>query len=389
MSKILKYTALDSFTTTRFLVGGSSTSGLLRIGELDSNPSTHTWKTPLLEIESGSSVNFKVATLDETHFVVAYSDGVTGYGTVRAGHWDEASSIDWDTPETLFQHTPSLMSENTLDLIKLSSVCFAIVYIAEDDNHKIKIRIGQISSNTVVWLTTSEFIVDTNCSWVSLKLVTGFRFLVSYETSDVIYVRLYNWLGGNNLVALSDPTLVNSGTASHIYLLVMSDSRFLVFWASSSQGLMRVGSIDGSNIGWVTATQEFLDSQCEYLSAVRLTDLYFAVSCRDVIDNGYGKVRAGYWNGASIVWLGTIITFRHTSIKYLSMLALGEHLFLILYCDEGFSQCGVLTKCRLGSLISTTTTTASTTTTTTTTTVTTTTLTTTTSGTTESTTTGP
>jgi hypothetical protein len=350
MPKILKYTTIDSFNETLFIIGGANETGLIRIGEMSSNNASHTWKTPLIEIDSGKSINFQISALDQTHFALAYSDGTTGYGTVRIGHWNQVNSIVWDTPKTLFQHNPVLMPENSLHVIRLSSIQFALAYLATDDSDKIKLRIGQFSDDSITWLTTSEFVVDgDSCSLISICYVSGFNFLVNYEKNNSIYVRLYSWLGGNNLTALTDPVLVTSDEPTSINCTMLSSTRFLLFWSTDSGGLVRVGNINGSTITWETSSEEFYSTGCDYITATRLTDSYFTVACRSQT-NGYGKVRAGFWDGSTIVWIGEIVTFRRKPIRYLSSTALGSHVFLMLYADEGFSNCGVMTKGRLGSL---------------------------------------
>ncbi len=290
------YVSVSSFNSTHFVVAYedwySSRRGAARVGHFAG--SSITWDTSESLFSFGEAQMISVSSLNQTHFVIAYRDhSNSDYGKTRIGHFN-GSSITWDTSEVEFN--PGYT--NDLSVSSLNQTHFIVVYSDGSNSNYGTARVGHFNGSSIIWDISETVLTPGSSNYISVSSLDSTHFVTiynDYSNSNYGTARVGHFTGSSITWDTSE-SVFNPGNTRYISVSSFNSTHFVTAYddySNSEYGTARVGHFTGSSITWDTSESVFNPGNTPDLSVSSLDSTHFVVAYRDDSNSYYGTARVG------------------------------------------------------------------------------------------------
>jgi len=275
---------------------------------------------------SADTDDFFVATLDSTHFVVAYRDtGGDANSHAKIGTVS-GSTISYGNEYTF----NSACISNTV-VAALNSTHFVVGYKYCTGYEYGHTKIGSVSGTTITY--GSEYTFNSaNTNEISVATLDSTHFVVGY--TDQAYFNGHAKVGTVSGTAISygAEATFNSASTGDIFVAVLNSTHFVVAYRDSggdTYGHAKIGTVSGTTITY-GSEYTFNSADTDYNSLATLDSTHFVVGYKDDGGDNYGHAKIGAVTGSTISY-GDEATFNSADTYGLSVSALESTLFIVGY----------------------------------------------------------
>jgi len=277
-----------------------------------------------------------VAVLDETHFVLCYSDDDDGnrgkaavgevagstitFGSVREFHPDivdatACAALDSATVLVAWRASPT-GGKAKVGVVTGTSISFGAE--AEFDSTAITevkaaaagpsqallcyknasgglAQVATVVGMDITFGAAAPFLAGGNATYISCRMVGSLSFAVSYSEGGLAGAVRIGTVAGTDITFGSAATF--AATVSHTSVAPLSPTTLAVCYADggdSGHGTARLGFISGDAVEFAPGEMEFLSAgAATYVDAVPVDSTRFAVAYTDGADSSHGTMRVG------------------------------------------------------------------------------------------------
>jgi len=277
-----------------------------------------------------------VAALDETHFVLCYSDDDDGnrgkaavgevagstitFGSVREFHPDivdatACAALDSATVLVAWRASPT-GGKAKVGVVTGTSISFgaeaefdptAIVEVeaaAAGPSQALLCyknasgglaQIATVAGMDITFGAATPFLAGGNAAYISCRMVGSLSFAVSYSEGGLAGAVRIGAIAGTDITF--GPAASFAATVSHTAVAPLSPTTLAVCYADgadSGHGTARLGFISGDAVEFAPGEMEFLSAgAASYIDAVPVDSTRFAVAYTDGADSSHGTMRVG------------------------------------------------------------------------------------------------
>lgn len=356
------FNSVSALDASKFVVGycdlGDSYNGTAKVGTVSGTTITFGEETEFLSPHGTGNLYTSTAALDDSMFVVAYTDnfGPANNGAARIGTVSGTTITFGDEAEFLPSHYAPHISTAAL-----SSSKFVIVYKEESDlgdttNHGYA-TIGSVISNDITFGTRTEFC--TFCAQTSVVKLTSSKFIVAYRDTDPPgdpnkgYVKV-GTIDDDSITFGSGFKFLIPGGVDYISTAALTDSKFVIVYrdtVDNNHGTAKIGTVVGDVVTFGDEVEFVSIDGNQWNSVVALDDSTFAIAYADTSDNSHGTIKIGTVNGTTITFDNETEFTTPSGAAYISVAKLNASKVVITYCDLGDNLYG---KAKIGTLGGTT-----------------------------------
>ena len=300
-------TALDS---THFVVAykddGGSDFGIARVGTVSGT--TISGYGAEASFNDAITDNITIDTLDSTHFIVAFRNGLTSsYGTVRIG-LVSGSSISYGTASVF----NAASTTSTLDVSRVDSTHFAVAYRDSGGSSYGCSKIGVYSGTTVSSYGSEVVFNAAATTYINISMLNSDHVIVTFSdagNSDYATAMIGSISG--TVITYGAESVFNAGDSFYVSSTALDSSHFVAVYrdhSNSGCGTLIEGIVSGTTIVEYGSEQIFNDGITNFPRAVQISAAEYIVVYVDDGADGYGCARV--WSGDEIPptgWSGTII----------------------------------------------------------------------------------
>ena len=282
-----------------------------------------------------------VASLDSTHFVVAYRDeNNANYGTSRIGSVS-GTTISYGPAYVFHSAHASYISVSIFD-----STHFVVAYCDSGNSARGTAIIGSVSGTTISYGSAQVF--NSAASYYeSVSVMDSTHFMVAYRATDNSdYGTAIIGSVSGTTISYGSEYVFNSALTSHISVSSLDSTSFVVAYqdnGNSSHGTATIGSVSGTTISY-GSEYVFNSAVTPYVSVASLDSTHFVVAYRDDGNSYYGTAITGSVSGTAITF-GSEYVFNSASTPYISVASLDSTSFVVAYRDVGNSDYGTAIIC--------------------------------------------
>jgi len=279
------------------------------------------------EISFGSSTTFNsgttylpaIATLDSTHFVIAYRDnGNSSYGTAVIGTVS-GDSISFGG-EYVFN---AGNTDDSIDVATLDSTHFVVVY-NDVDTYGSAI-IGVVSGSSISYGSEYHF-SSSNPKYIRVTALDPTHFVVSSNGSVAV-----GTVSGTDISFGSFSSC--GGATTHTALATLDSSHIVAVYGNTAY----IGTVSGDTI--TCGSGYSFDSDIWYPAVATLDPTHFVIAYRDNGNSSYGTAVIGTVSGDSISFGGEYV-YNPATTNANSIATLDSTHFVIAYEDHSNSLRG-------------------------------------------------
>ena len=346
------YTTTAALDSTHFVMTyrdtWNSNYGTAMVGVVSSNAITFGAE---LVFESAASSYISVATLDSTHFVVAYRDeGNSNDGTAIVCVTDGATTISSCGSASVFNSATT----NNITVEKLDSTHFVIGYQNDTGaTRHARAIIGVTNGLTAISSFGSASTFDA-VDWtdnISIAVLDATHFVAAFRTGSNSDGKAIVGLT-NGATAISSfgtaVTFESAGDYANGSVSKIDSTHFAIGYHQYISappyypyGMLVIGTTDGatsiSSFGSAFVFSRY--NGWEFISVMTIDATHLGVGFRDGNNSNYGTVFTATTNGTNAISsISTPIVFEFASTSDVSMKLLSASSLVIAYVDAGNSN---------------------------------------------------
>lgn len=238
-----------------------------------------------------------ISDLDDTKFVICYSDGgSSGAGKCMVGTRTNTS--------VTFGPGYSFTSNNiyNIKVVNLSSTQF--VFAFRNNNGYSKVRLGTVSGNSISF-SSSASVTNTYVDNFGLTALSSTKFAVAYKNGNnsgrgALRVGLVN--GGG--LSLGANQSFNSNQTNHISIDALDANTLVVSYkddSNSNKGTSIIGSVSGTSVSF-SPERVFNSGNTEWINTIALSANKFVVVYSDLGNGNSGTACVGTVSGNTITF---------------------------------------------------------------------------------------
>jgi len=228
-----------------------------------------------------------VAMLDSTHFVVTYTDvensnrGTAIIGTVSGTSVSFGSEYVFNAGQT------SYISVATID-----STHFIVAYEDAGNSQYGTAIIGTVSGNSISF--GSEYVFNAEVTgYISVAMLDSTHFVVAYRDNGNFHrgTAIIGTVSGNS-ISFSSEYVFNAGTTNYTSAAMLDSTHFVIVYddyGNNDYGTAIIGTVSGSSVSFGNESV-FNLAHTEYISVATINSNHFVVAYQDIGNNYYGTV---------------------------------------------------------------------------------------------------
>ena len=275
---------------------------------------------------NGSTDDICTATLDATHFIVTYRDMSNfNYGTAIVG--TVANNVITYGPEHVFYSG----STQNISVASLDATHFVIAYVDVDNSSHGTAIIGVVAGSAITYGATNVFEYRT-ASHTSVTALDATHFVVAYQTYQSGASRgraIVGSVSGNTIDSYGASNIFNTAVTDYISVVTLDATHFAVAYKDGI-GTAIVGTVSGNTITSYGPEEVFNSANTFYISSTALDATHFVIAYRDGGSSNRGTVIAASVDGNNITF-GNANVFSSTSTDYISITLLDANHFIVTY----------------------------------------------------------
>ena len=330
------YNSVAMLDATHFVVAyrdtGGDNYGCARIGTISEGVITYGAENIF---NAADTYYISVAALDSTHFVVSYSDlGNLYYGTSRIG-LVSGNTISSYGAEAVFN------SANTdyISVATLDSTHFVVAYKDDGgDNHGCA-RVGLVSGTTISSYGTENGFRTVSANHISVDALDSTHFVVAYQYATDGRARV-GLVSGTTISSYGSESEFSGANTAPISVAALDSTHFVIAYDRGAVGYARVGLVSGTTISSYGSELQFNPVLTEYISVSVLDSTHFVIAYQDAGGDTAGHTRVGLVSGTTISSYGTEETFNDVNTFYIGCAAINSSDYVVTYRDDGGAEYG-------------------------------------------------
>jgi len=288
---------------------------------------------------SGDVYKICVSLVDSTHFVVAYCDaGNSGYGTAIIGTITNGNEISYGSEYVFSTAYTGGISVSIVDSTHFVIAC------SDNTNDNQRAIIGTIANGDEISYG-SEYVFNSKRSInLSVATIDSTHFVVAYsDAGNSGYgTAIIGTITNGNEISYGSEYVFNSAYAAGINILTIDSTHFIVVYqeASSNYGTAIIGTItNGDEISY-GSEYVFNSASTGNIIVSKINNTKIIISFREAASPYYGKVIIGDISNGNEISFGDEYTFNeNVSYDVYNSMIDSTH-FVVAYRDGGNSNYG-------------------------------------------------
>lgn len=277
---------------------------------------------------SGGTAYEQTVVMDDTHFVVVYSDtSNASVGRAVVGTVD-GTTLSFGTAATFYNSGGA----NYISACALDATHFAVLFRGSSTSSAL-MCVGTVSGTSISFGST--YSLGVNCVSTALALV-GPGALVAVVSYTSFGAAFYCTVSGTTVTHYTGYTF-SSASTSAVSVAALDSSRFVVTYRDVGGGYGRavVGTLSGTTISYGTVVTFVSDAN--YTSVVALGSATVVVSYENNTDAGHGTSVVGTVDGTTVTF-GTPSVFGTATTSHVSSVVLDATHFVVTAAKGNFSD---------------------------------------------------
>ncbi len=280
--------------------------------------------------DNDQSQTMAISNLDDTKFVICYSDGgASGSGTCKVGTRTGTST----TYGPAYTFTGSNIYN--VKVRNLSATQFIIAF--RNNSGGAKVRLGTVSGTSISY-STSASVTSVFVDNFGLTPLTSNSFAVAYKDNNNSgrgAVRIGTVSGGS--ISMGSIYYFNTGQTNHISIDALDASTIAISYkddSNSNKGTSLIGSISGTVVSYHSESV-FNTGNTEWINTIALTSTSFVVVYSDLGNGNKGTACVGSINSSNAISFGSEYVFNPANTTNLVAAGHGTNNFTMSYSDGG------------------------------------------------------
>ena len=328
---------------THFVVAYSDTSsryGAARVGVVSGTTIT-SYGAESRFIESGNTpiiYHLSVVALDSTHFVVVYDDFITGtsYNVTSKVGVVSGTTITSYGAENVFQPSSTVLA--SLSATALDSTHFVVAYQDTLNSDYGTAKVGVVSGSTITSYGSGNVFNSASTDYISLATLDSAHFVVGYtdDGGDDYGAARVGVVSGTTISSYGAENIFNSAVTSEISVAALDDTHFVASYddgGNSNYGTAIIGVVLGTTITSYGSENVFNSGDVGELSVTAVNSTHFIVGYEDVANSDYGTAIVGTVSGTTITSYGAENVFQSGRAEVVSLASLNSTHFVVAYQD--------------------------------------------------------
>jgi len=281
-------------------------------------------------------VYISIAMIDSTHFVIAYCDyGNNNYGTAIIGTVS-GSSISFGSEYVFNAAGTYYPFAATID-----STHFVIAYADDGNNNNGTAIIGTISGTSISF--GSKYVFNAgHTNYISAAMIDSTHFVVAYmDVGNSSYGTAIIGTVSGTSISFGSEYVFNAADNYYISVATLDSTHFVVAWqdaGNSNYGTAIIGTVSGSSISF-GSEYVFNAGATYYISAAMIDSTHFVVAYWDNGNSDYGTAIIGTVSGSTISF-GSEYVFNTGNTYHISVATIDSTHFVVAWQDAGNSDYG-------------------------------------------------
>lgn len=280
--------------------------------------------------DNDQSQTMAISNLDDTKFVICYSDGgASGSGTCKVGTRSGTS--------TSYGPSNTFTGANiyNVKVRHLSSTQFIVAF--RNNSGGAKVRLGTVNGTSISY-STSASVTSVYVDNFGLTPLSSNTFAVAYKDNNNSgrgAVRIGTVSGGS--ISLGSIYYFNSGQTNHISIDALDSSTIAISYkddANSNKGTSLIGSISGTAVTYHSESV-FNTGNTEWINTIALSPTTFAVVYSDLGNGNKGTACIGSTNSSYSISFGSEYVFNSANTTNLVAAGHGANNFTMSFSDGG------------------------------------------------------
>ena len=227
--------------------------------------------------------------LDATHFVVVYRDGGnSNYGTAIVG-LVSGTTISSYGAENVFNSADT----RNVSVASLDSTHFVVAYRDEGGDDYGCAIVGLISGTTISSYGAENVFNSASTLDVGVAALDATHFVVVYRDggNSNYGTAIVGLVSGTTISSYGAENVFNSAATWSIYVAALDSTHFVVAYrdfGGDNYGCAKVGLVSGTTISSYGAENCFNSAITFYISVASLDSTHFVVSYQDIGNSSYG-----------------------------------------------------------------------------------------------------
>lgn len=312
----------------------NSDFGTVIIGTINGNQVTY---GPEFVFSSAAANEISIASLDETHFILAYRDhnnynyGTAVIGTVAGNNISFSSNFVFSTSGTW-----------NCSAVSLSATLFVISYRVDAWPAGYSAAIaGSISGNSITFGDEQAFNFSTT-AYSSIIKMDESKFIIAYLDYESYVGTAISGLVSGNSISFGSKYIFNANYTAYISATSLDNTHFIIAYddvgTPNGFGTAILGTLNGSDISF-GAEYGFSYGETSYISSTRMDNTHFVIAYQDVANAYYGNSIIGTVSDNTILF-GSEYVFNYAFSQYISVSSMDESKFTIAFQDFDNSSFG-------------------------------------------------
>jgi hypothetical protein len=280
--------------------------------------------------DNDQSQTMGISNLDDTKFVICYSDGgSSGSGTCRVGT-RSGTSTSYGSPFTF-----TGANIYNIKVRNLSATEFIIAF--RNNSGGAKVRMGTVNGNSISY-SSSKSVTSVYVDNFGLTALSATKFAVAYKDNNSSgrgAVRIGTVSGGT--ITLGSIYYFNSGQTNHISIDALDSGTIAISYkddSNSNKGTSIIGSVSGTVVNYFNE-KVFNTGNTEWINTIALTNTSFVVVYSDLNNGNAGTAAVGNINSSNNITFGSEYVFNNANTTNLVATGHGSSNFTMSFSDGG------------------------------------------------------
>ena len=236
-------------------------------------------------------------------------------------------------PEAIYDNSQS----QAMAISDLDDTKFVICYSDGGSNGAGKCMVGT-RTNTSVTFGSGYSFTGNNIYNIKVVNLSSTEFVFAFRNNNG-QAKIRRGTVNGNAISFSSAATITTNYVDHFGLTALSSTKFAVAYKNnnnSGRGAMRIGLISGSGLS-LGSNQNFNSNQTNHISLDALDASTIAVSYKD--SNNKGTSIIATVSGTSVSFSGEYV-YNNANTEWITTVALSSNKFVVVYSDLGNGNSG-------------------------------------------------
>ena len=320
---------------------GGDDYGIARVGVVSGTTITSYGDENIFNAASTNRI--AVGALDSTHFVVAYRDeGGDDYGIARVGVVSGTTITSYGD-ENIF----NAASTYYICLAVLDNSHFVVIYSDSGNFNYGTARVGVVSGTTITSYGDENIFYEGTTYDTDCAALDSTHFVIIYKDVSDSYdgqSKIGLTDGGATISSFGAQKTFNAANYWMPSVAALDNTHFVVAYrdeGGDGYGIARVGVVSGTTITSYGPENVFNATYTRNTSVAKIDSTHFVVAYKDDGGDGYGITRIGVVSGTTITSYGPENIFNTAITDSISVAALDSTHIIVTYRDDGGDNYGI------------------------------------------------